>query len=155
MNWVVSVWRLVTGSVWAPLLGKLVVWTGTFFALVHVGSGAVTRLGPASTSTLEAALSASSGPIAAASSPCPKASAGRPGGATTSDGKVILNRAGLDDLVRLPGVGRKRAEAILKLREKLGGRFRSLRDLLRIRGLGWRSLKKLKPHVVLDAAKSK
>jgi competence protein ComEA len=67
----------------------------------------------------------------------------------TPDGKVILNRAGLADLMRLPGVGPKRAEAILALRERLGS-FRRPTDLLRVRGIGPATLQKMQPHFVLD-----
>ena len=67
----------------------------------------------------------------------------------TSDGKVILNVAGADVLTRLPGVGARRAEAIIKLRERLG-RFRRASDLLRVRGIGVKSLKRMLPHLVLD-----
>ena len=67
----------------------------------------------------------------------------------TPDGKVILNTANAAQLDRLPGVGPKRAEQILELRTRLG-RFRSLNDLLRIRGIGSRTLKKMLPHLVLD-----
>ncbi len=67
----------------------------------------------------------------------------------TEDGKVILNVAGVEILTRLPGVGARRAEAIVKLRERLK-RFRRPTDLLRIRGIGVRSLKRMLPHLVLD-----
>jgi competence protein ComEA len=67
----------------------------------------------------------------------------------TADGKVILNRANIEELGRLPGVGPKRAQAILDLRTKLG-RFRRPTDLLRVKGIGPKSLKKLEPHFVLD-----
>jgi competence protein ComEA len=50
-------------------------------------------------------------------------------------------------------VGQKRAQAILALREKLGGRFRRLSDLLRVKGIGPKSLRKWKDQVVLDAPK--
>lgn len=68
----------------------------------------------------------------------------------TPDGKVILNTADVADFERLPGVGKKRAEQILDLRNKLGGRFKKPTDLLRIRGIGVKSLKKMLPHLVLD-----
>ena len=83
--------------------------------------------------------------------PCPD----RAPRGVTDDGRVILNVAGTRDLVRLPGVGAKRAEAIVKMRRRLGGRFRSLRQLMRVRGIGPRSLKKLKPHLVLDPPEEK
>jgi len=70
--------------------------------------------------------------------------------ALTADGKVILNLASVTDLVRLPGIGQKRGQAIVELRKRLGGRFRRVRDLLRIRGIGYRTMKRIEPLVVLD-----
>ena len=70
----------------------------------------------------------------------------------TEDGKVILNAASTEDLRHLPGVGQKRADAILALRARLG-RFKQVNDLLRVKGIGVRGLKKILPHVVLDAPK--
>ncbi len=68
----------------------------------------------------------------------------------TPDGKVILNLASAEELTRLPGVGAKRAELILALRTKLT-RFRKVTDLLRVKGIGPRGLKRMLPHLVLDA----
>ena len=71
----------------------------------------------------------------------------------TEDGKVILNLATLEDLRHLPGVGAKRADAILALRTRLG-HFKHVNDLLRVKGIGVKGLKKILPHIVLDAPKS-
>ncbi|HEY2406886.1 MAG TPA: helix-hairpin-helix domain-containing protein [Polyangiaceae bacterium] len=68
----------------------------------------------------------------------------------TSDGKIILNQASLEELMKLPGVGHKRASAILTLRARLG-RFKRPTDLLRVKGIGVRGLKKILPHMVVDA----
>ncbi len=43
---------------------------------------------------------------------------------------VVLNSATSDDLRRLPGIGQKRADAIVNLRSHLG-RFHALEDLLK------------------------
>jgi competence protein ComEA len=67
----------------------------------------------------------------------------------TADGKVILNLANVDELRHIPGVGQKRAEAIVKLRDKLK-RFRRTTELLRVKGIGPRSLKRMQAHFVLD-----
>ncbi len=67
----------------------------------------------------------------------------------TSDGRVILNEATAAELTTLSGIGSARAEAILKLRTRLK-KFRKVADLLRIRGIGWKSLQKLKDKVVVD-----
>jgi len=79
----------------------------------------------------------------------PRGDAGAASAALTADGKVILNLAEVDDLRRLPGIGKRRAEAILELRARLK-RFRRVTDLLRVRGLGVRGLKRITPLVVLD-----
>ena len=68
----------------------------------------------------------------------------------TQDGKVILNLATVEDLRHLPGIGQKRADAILALRARLG-HFKHVNDLLRVKGIGVRGLKKILPHVLLDA----
>jgi competence protein ComEA len=62
---------------------------------------------------------------------------------------VILNRAGAAELQRLPGIGAKRATAILALRQRLG-RFRRASDLLRIKGVGPKLLERMLPRLVLD-----
>lgn len=62
---------------------------------------------------------------------------------------VILNTATAEDLRRLPGVGPKRAEAILALRSRLG-RFRSIDELMRVKGLGRKTLQRLRPLLRID-----
>jgi competence protein ComEA len=92
---------------------------------------------------------------ASASEPAPRAppSAGAADAVVsaglTADGKVILNLASAVELTKLPGVGMKRAEAIVALRIKLK-RFRQPTDLLRVKGIGPRGLKRMLPHLVLD-----
>ncbi len=77
-------------------------------------------------------------------------SAPPPSGGITEDGKVVLNQASAEELTRLPGVGVKRAAAIVALRDRIG-RFKRSSDLLRVRGIGPKSLQKMKPHFVLDS----
>jgi competence protein ComEA len=67
----------------------------------------------------------------------------------TPEDPVFLNQANADDLRRLPGIGQKRALAILTLRTKVG-RFRQVEDLMRVKGIGRATLKKLRPLVKLD-----
>jgi competence protein ComEA len=68
----------------------------------------------------------------------------------TAEGKVILNAASAEELTKLPGVGMKRAQAIVALRAKLK-RFKHPSDLLRVKGIGPRGLQRMLPHLVLDA----
>lgn len=64
---------------------------------------------------------------------------------------VDLNRATFTELVALPGIGKHRAEEILRYRQEHG--FRRTADLLRIKGIGRHTYLKLKPLVqVVPAA---
>ncbi len=72
-----------------------------------------------------------------------------PPGRATAAAPVHLNQADEAELRRLPGVGAKRAQAILALRAKLG-RFSRVEELLRVKGVGRGTLKKWRPLVKLD-----
>jgi competence protein ComEA len=157
-------------SVWSPVLGKALGIVSGMLALAVIGALATARglgkhesvltepsaphssAGPAALSPAGrhvapvAAGMVPSEPVGSSSNSVPSPA---PSEGVTADGKVILNRASLEDLRRLPGVGPKRAQAILDLRAKLG-RFRRATDLLRIKGIGPKSLKRLQPHFVLD-----
>ncbi len=96
---------------------------------------------------MAAALPAPAPEADAAAAP-PASSSSRVARATPDD-PVYLNDATVDDLRRLPGVGEKRAHAILELRRKLG-RFHQVEDLLRVKGIGRSTLRKLRPLVRVD-----
>lgn len=166
--------RWVAHSVWWPLAGKALAGAVALAALAHVGSGAAANLraAPTSSASTQSAVPPRSAqkqgagqkqraskkqraaPATSAHDPCKRN--GEPAKPTrdawTRDGKLILNRANAADFRKLPRIGKKRAEAILALRTKLG-RFKRVRDLLRIRGIGYRMLQALKPLVVVDAPK--
>jgi competence protein ComEA len=84
-----------------------------------------------------------------AGSPCPERRDEPAARALGAQALVVLNRADAAELQRLPGVGAKRAAAILALRQRLG-RFRRPSDLLRVKGIGHRTLERMLPHLVLD-----
>lgn len=99
---------------------------------------------------LAAAPSASAAAAARTESPTPsEVPEGPPPVGITRDGKVILNAASAEELTKLPGVGLKRAQAIVALRTKLK-RFKSATELLRVKGIGPRGLQRMLPHLVLD-----
>jgi competence protein ComEA len=58
---------------------------------------------------------------------------------------VELNSASADQLCTLPGIGPKKAEAIIAFREKQP--FTRVTQLLRVRGIGMRTLERLRPHI--------
>jgi len=160
-------WGALERNVWLPVLGKALALLAGMLALAAVGASSLARgsgVAPPPSSARPplhvGAAVASFAPAAAtheldtgAATPEPS-DAGAPGAATTTDGKIILNQAGPDELRHLPGIGPKRADAIVALRAKLGGRFKRVSDLLRVKGIGPKGLKKIEPHVVLDAPKT-
>lgn len=60
--------------------------------------------------------------------------------------KVDLNTATAEELDKLPGIGPATAEAIIRHRETRG-RFRSVTELLEVRGIGEAKLEQLRPLV--------
>ena len=89
-------------------------------------------------------------PLAApAEAPVPGENVAPLGGGLLADGRVVLNAASVTELTKLPGIGPSRARAILTLRQQLK-KFRAVEDLLRIKGIGRKMLRRLRPNVVLD-----
>jgi competence protein ComEA len=141
------------GGVQVPLGGAL----GSDIHAAWLASKPAPSTAPHASATLSARAPDPSAGTGAVSSASGGGSGGNEGASTTAvsagmtdDGKVILNLATTADLRHLPGVGAKRADAILALRTRLG-RFKSVNDLMRVKGIGVRGLKKILPHVVLDA----
>jgi len=64
-------------------------------------------------------------------------------------GVVNLNTASIDELTRLPGIGPAKARAVLELRRKLT-RFARVEDLMRVKGIGRKTFRKLQPLIRLS-----
>lgn len=62
--------------------------------------------------------------------------------------KVNINTADMAALETLPGIGRTYARRILEYREQMGG-FRTVDELTKVKGIGPRTLEKLRPHIIL------
>lgn len=70
------------------------------------------------------------------------------------EGEVIeINTAGLEDLQRLPGIGEKRAQAIVDYREEHGP-FQSVDELDNVDGIGEGILSGLRDYVTVDSQES-
>lgn len=95
-------------------------------------------------------LAACSG-VALAEEPALEAGGPPAAGATAL---IDLNSASAAELESLPGIGPSRARAILTFREAQGG-FRSVSQLLRIKGIGRAMLRKLRPLVTVSAVPQK
>lgn len=164
--------RAIRLSPWAPVIGKVIVGIAALLALAALGNAALARpavekanpsigaLPPAKEQepleepeAREALLARASTSPSQTEADCPKPSKSESSADSVSavlpDGRIVLNLASAGELTKLPGIGPKRAEAILALRQRLG-RFRRVEDLLRVKGIGRKMLERLRPAIVLD-----
>ncbi len=65
---------------------------------------------------------------------------------------VDLNRASAVELERVPGIGPGTAKAIIEFRRK-SGPFRSVDDLLSVRGIGAKKFARMRPYLTVTPAK--
>jgi competence protein ComEA len=68
-------------------------------------------------------------------------------------GKLNLNTATADQLQLLPGVGAEKAERVVTWRQKNGG-FKRVADLRKVKGFGYKTLKKLEKYLDVSGANS-
>jgi len=73
----------------------------------------------------------------------------RPGREPSGSLKVNINKAGMDELVALPYIGEVKARAIIEYREEHGP-FNSIEDLLNVKGIGPKTLEKIRDYIVLE-----
>ncbi|HEV8539578.1 MAG TPA: ComEA family DNA-binding protein [Nitrospiraceae bacterium] len=72
---------------------------------------------------------------------------------TQDHGLVDLNRASLEQLEQLPGLGHVLAQRVVLWRDT-HGRFRSVDELAKVKGIGVKKLARIKPLVRVGAAKA-
>ncbi len=68
---------------------------------------------------------------------------------TLRERSININKAGLNTLIKLPGIGSKTAEKIIELRKKKI-KFTSLNDLIEVKGIGSGKLKKIKKYLYIE-----
>ncbi len=96
----------------------------TFKKLVSIGLGAV--LAALLSGSVLAAEAAKAGPVS----------------------KVNLNTATVEQLESLPGIGPTLAARIVEYRQKAGG-FKSVQEVVNVKGIGEKSFAKLQPHLTI------
>jgi len=62
--------------------------------------------------------------------------------------KINLNKAGINALISLPGIGRHIALNIIDYRTR-HGEYRRLEDLLKVKGIGAKKLEKIRDHITV------
>lgn len=164
---------LIRGSAWTSLFFRGVALAAALLVLAWVGRSAIASSGPPPGITNESDSGKAPAPVlltsaivapppSPASPPSPPSTIGglsatpladttpTPSARATAEDPVYVNHASAEQLRRLPGVGAKRAEAIVQLRQRMG-RFQRVEDLLRVKGVGRATLRKWRPLVRLDA----
>lgn len=62
---------------------------------------------------------------------------------------ISLNTSGKDQLMQLPAIGPATADLILEYRAERG-KFRTLTEIMNVRGIGQKKFEKIKPYLRLD-----
>jgi competence protein ComEA len=65
-------------------------------------------------------------------------------------GKVDVNTASVEQLAALPGIGEKLAARIVEQRQRSGG-FKTVQELMTVKGIGEKNLAKLEPNLTVGA----
>jgi len=98
--------------------------------------------------TATGAAEATLAPPPAAPAPVAPVPAPATPAAARARGPVDINRAGRAELMTLPGIGARYADRIVALRERRGG-FARTEELLDVRGIGPRTLERIRPFITL------
>lgn len=62
---------------------------------------------------------------------------------------INLNTAGFSELTKLPGVGKKTADEIIKYRKSIK-QFNNINELLNVKGIGSSKFEKIKKYIFID-----
>jgi competence protein ComEA len=88
----------------------------------------------------------------AAGAPASAAPPAAPKAAASEARPIDINTADSSALESVPGLGKSLSQRILAFREK-NGAFQSVDDLLKVPGIGEKSIQKLRPYLTVSKAK--
>lgn len=63
--------------------------------------------------------------------------------------KININTATIDELVLLKGIGKSKAELIIKYRKE-HGKFKTIQDLAKVKGMGEKTVKNIASKITVD-----
>jgi competence ComEA-like helix-hairpin-helix protein len=61
---------------------------------------------------------------------------------------ININTATVKEIMKLPGIGKKKAEAVIAFRQDNGG-FEHINDLKKIDGIGKKTFEKIREHIIV------
>jgi len=73
---------------------------------------------------------------------------GEKSGSSSTTRRIDLNKASLEELMQLPGIGQDRAQAIIAYRQSHGG-FMSIDEITLVEGIGEGTLERLKDLIII------
>ncbi len=80
------------------------------------------------------------------------ASAAKAKAQASPDNPVDINKATVESLMSVPGIGKVTAERIVKWRET-NGPFRRIEDLIKVKGIGDKAFDKLRPYIKVSKSR--
>ena len=84
--------------------------------------------------------------------PLQAVSTAKAGTQASSDNPVDLNKANVESLATVPGIGKVTAERIVQWREA-NGPFRRVEDLMKVKGIGDKTFDKLRPYIKVSKSR--
>ena len=75
--------------------------------------------------------------------------AGKDAESVVSSFKVNINTATKEELMKIPGIGPKMAEQIIKHRE-VYGEFKRIEDIMNVKGIGQKKFEKMKNYLTTN-----